>query len=129
MRLLLDSNVLLRWVSERSKLTPRALQLIDDDRNELFVSRTSIWELSAKAATGRLPLLGSTIQSLIDQIDIVGITVLELEDRYILRSETLPNHHSDPFDRIQIAQALEEGLTLLTSDSDIPRYDVPTVWK
>jgi len=116
-------------VSERSKLTPRALQLIDDDRNELFVSRTSIWELSAKAAMGRLPLLGSNIQSLIDQIDIVGIAVLELEDRYILRAETLPNHHGDPFDRIQIAQALEEGLTILTSDPDIPRYDVPTVWK
>jgi PIN domain nuclease of toxin-antitoxin system len=116
-------------VSERSKLTPRALQLIDDDQNELFVSRTSIWELSTKAAAGRLPLLGSTIQSLIDQIEIAGMTVLELEDRYILRTETLPYHHSDPFDRILIAQALEEGLTILTSDADIPRYAAPTIWR
>jgi PIN domain nuclease of toxin-antitoxin system len=59
----------------------------------------------------------------------VGIAILELEDRYILRTETLPYPHSDPFDRILIAQALEEGLTILTSDADIPLYAAPTVWR
>jgi PIN domain nuclease of toxin-antitoxin system len=52
-----------------------------------------------------------------------------LEDRYILRSETLPFHHKNPFDRILIAQAMEEGLTLLSSDSEIAEYDVPVIWK
>jgi PIN domain nuclease of toxin-antitoxin system len=129
LKFLLDANVLLWSFTDRKKLTPSVRQIIDDEENEFFVSRTCIWELSAKAATGRLPLLGSTIQPLIDQIDIVGIVILELNDRYILRTETLPYLHSDPFDRILIAQALEEGLTIITSDSDIPLYDVPTVWK
>jgi PIN domain nuclease of toxin-antitoxin system len=129
LRLLLDSNVLLWSLSDRKKLTPRVRQLIDDDLNELFVSRTSVWELSAKVAAGRLAMPGSTIQSLLDQIAIAGLSVLELEDRYILRSETLPFHHSDPFDRLLIAQALEEDLTILSSDEKIPLYDVKVIWK
>jgi len=115
--------------SDRTKLTPRTLQIVEDDQNELFVSRTSIWELSAKVAAGRLAMPGSTIQSLLDQIAVAGLIVLELEDRFILRTETLPYHHSDPFDRILIAQALEEDLTILTSDSAIPLYAVAVIWK
>ena len=129
MRCLLDSNVLYWMFSDRTKLTPRTLQIVEDDQNELFVSRTSIWELSAKVAAGRLAMPGSTIQSLLDQIAVAGLIVLELEDRFILRTETLPYHHSDPFDRILIAQALEEDLTILTSDSEIPLYAVAVIWK
>jgi len=72
---------------------------------------------------------GNTIQSLIDQIEIVGVTILELENRYILRTESLPYHHSDPFDRIVIAQALEEGMTILSSDGKFPLYNAPVIWK
>jgi PIN domain nuclease of toxin-antitoxin system len=126
---LLDSNVLLWSILDRKKLTPRIRQIIDDSENEFLVSRTSIWELSNKASRGGIPVLGSTIQPLIDQIAILGITVLELEDRYILRAGMLPPHHSDPFDRILIAQALEEDLTILTSDADIARYAASVIWK
>ncbi len=129
MRCLLDSNVLLWSILDRKKLTPRIRQIIDDSENEFLVSRTSIWELSNKASRGGIPVLGSTIQPLIDQIAILGITVLELEDRYILRAGMLPPHHSDPFDRILIAQALEEDLTILTSDADIARYAASVIWK
>lgn len=72
---------------------------------------------------------GSSIQSLIDQIDMLGLEILELENRYILRTETLPYHHSDPFDRILIAQALEDGLTLLSSDGKFPLYAATVIWK
>ena len=57
------------------------------------------------------------------------MTVLPIEDAHILRTETLLHHHRDPFDRILVAQALEEGLTILTSDSDIPKYDAPVIWR
>jgi PIN domain nuclease of toxin-antitoxin system len=120
----------LLWsILDRKKLTPRIRQIIDDSENEFLVSRTSIWELSNKASRGGIPLLGSTIQPLLDQIAILGITVLELKDRYILRAGMLPLHHSDPFDRILIAQALEEDLTILTSDADIARYAASVIWK
>jgi PIN domain nuclease of toxin-antitoxin system len=65
-------------LSDRGKLTPRTLKLVEDERNELFVSRTSIWELSAKVAAGRLAMPGSTIQSLIDEIGKASVVVLEL---------------------------------------------------
>jgi PIN domain nuclease of toxin-antitoxin system len=129
LRLLLDTNVLLWSIFERHKLTPRVRQLIDDDQSELVVSRTSIWEISAKAVTGRLPLLGNSVAFVLQQVALTGTAILELENRYILRTETLPNHHTDPFDRILVAQALEEGLTILTADSDIPKYDAPVIWK
>jgi PIN domain nuclease of toxin-antitoxin system len=114
---------------DRSKLTSRALQVLEDDQNSLFVSRTSLWELSAAVAAGRLPMPGDSIQYIIDQIAKADTVILELEDRYILRTETLPYHHRDPFDRILIAQALEEGLTILSSDSKFPLYDAPVIWK
>lgn len=129
MKFLLDSNVLLWSISDRTKLTPRVRQIIDDNAHEFFVSRTSIWELSAKVAAGRLQMPGSSIQSLIDQIELIGLTILELENRYILRAEVLPYHHSDPFDRILIAEALEEGLTILSSDSKFLEYPAPVIWK
>ena len=129
MRCLLDSNVLYWMFSDRAKLTARARRILEDEGNELFVSRTSIWELSATVAAGRLAMPGSSIQSLLDQIERAGLMVLELEDQYILRTEKLPYHHSDPFDRILIAQALEDGLTILTSDAKFPLYDVAVIWK
>jgi PIN domain nuclease of toxin-antitoxin system len=129
LRLLLDSNVLLWSFGDRKQLTPRVRRLIEDDENDLFVSRACIWELSLKVAIGRLQLPGSTIRSLINQIEIAGLTILELEDRYFLRTETLPHHHGDPFDRLLVAQAMEENLVILTSDKKIALYDVKVIWR
>ena len=127
MRVLLDSNVLFWLFSDPGMLTSRVRRIVEDDRNEIFVSRTCIWELSATVAAGRLAMPGATIQSLIDEIARAGFIILELEDRYILRTESLPYHHRDPFDRILIAQALEDGLTILSSDSKFPLYDTPVI--
>jgi PIN domain nuclease of toxin-antitoxin system len=129
LKFLFDSNVLLWSFSNRSKLTPRVRQIIDDSQNEFFVSRTSLWELSATVAAGRISMPGNSIQALIDQLETASLPILELENRYILRTETLPYHHSDPFDRILIAQAMEENLTILSSDSKFPLYDAPVIWK
>ena len=129
MRLLLDSNALLWLFSGRKQLTSRVRQLLEEDQHDLFVSRASIWELSIKVKKGKLDLPGSSIQSLLDQIEETGIVVLPIEDTDILRTETLPHHHKDPFDRMIVAQALEQNLTIVTSDSDIPKYDAPVIWK
>jgi PIN domain nuclease of toxin-antitoxin system len=129
MRLLLDSNVLLWSIFERHKLTPSTKLLIEDDANELYVSRTSLWEISAKASSGRLPLVGISIAYIIEQVRQTGLIVLELENRYILRAESLPFHHADPFDRILVAHAIEDSLTVLTADRDIPKYDAAVIWK
>jgi len=129
LKILLDSNVLVWMFLDPAKLTRKALQILEDDQNVFFASRTSFWELSATVAAGRLRMPGDSIQYLIDQVTKTAIVLLELDNRCILRTETLPYFHSDPFDRILIAQALENGLTILSSDLVLPRYDVPVVWR
>lgn len=129
MRLLLDSNVLVWSLSDRKRLTPRVRRMLEDNQNELFVSRVSVWELSIKVAKGKLTMPGSSVRSLLEQIAETGMTVLPIEDAHILRTETVPHHHRDPFDRILVAQALEGGLTILTSDSEISKYDAPVIWQ
>jgi len=129
LRLLLDSNVLYWSVFDHGSLTPRVRQLLEDDQNELFVSRASIWELSAKTAKGKLAMPESSVRFLLDRIELTGMTVVPIQDSHILRTETLPHHHGDPFDRMIIAQAMENDLTILTSDEQIPLYDVKVIWK
>jgi len=129
LRLLLDSNVLLWALSDRKRLTAKVRRLIESDEHELFVSRASIWELSIKVAKGRLEMPGSSIQSLLDEIGKMGMLILPIVDAHILRTETLPHHHGDPFDRMIVAQALEEGCTILSSDAALAAYDAKVIWR
>jgi PIN domain nuclease of toxin-antitoxin system len=128
-RLLLDSNVLYWSFTQNRLLTPRVFGLLSDRSNELFVSSVSLWELSIKVAKGKLVVPNGTILSFYEQIDRVEIATIPVTKAHILRTETLPHHHRDPFDRMIVAQALEENLTILTADSDIPGYAAPVVWK
>lgn len=129
MRYLLDSNVLYWYITNRSRLTRRVERLLDDTGHELFVSTASLWELSIKIAKGKLIVPNSTILSFYEQVDRLGIAILPITRTHILRTETLPHHHGDPFDRMIIAQALEDRLTILTADADIPLYAAPVIWK
>ena len=129
MRLLLDSNVLLWALSDRKRLTAKVRRLLELDEHELFVSRASIWELSIKVAKGRLEMPGSSVRSLLDEIGKMGILILPISDAHILRVETLPHHHGDPFDRMIVAQALEEDCTILSSDVAMAAYDARVIWK
>jgi len=123
LRLLLDSNVLLWALSDRKRLTAKVRRLLELDEHELFVSRASIWELSIKVAKGRLEMPGSSVRSLL------GILILPISDAHILRVQTLPHHHGDPFDRMIVAQALEEDCTILSSDVAMAAYDARVIWK
>jgi PIN domain nuclease of toxin-antitoxin system len=129
LRLLLDSNVLLWALSDRKRLTAKVRRLLESEEHELFVSRASIWELSIKVTKGRLEMPGSSIQSLLDEIGKMGILVLPISDTHILRTETLPHDHGDPFDRMIVAQALEEGCTILSSDTALAAYDARVIWR
>jgi PIN domain nuclease of toxin-antitoxin system len=129
MRVLLDANVVIWLVTDKPRLSPKALAILEDDDNELFVNRASLWEVSAKTSAGRLDLPGNSIRSVLDDLKLLDVTVLPITDDLILQTETLPWHHADPFDRIVVAQALAEGLTILTADREIPLYDAPVIWK
>ena len=129
MKLLLDSNVLLWALSDRKRLTAKVRRLLESDEHELFVSRASVWELSIKVAKGRLEMPGASIQSLLDEVGKMGMLILPISDAHILRTETLPQAHGDPFDRMIVAQALVEGCVILSSDVGLAAYDARVIWR
>ena len=116
-RLLLDTNVLLWWLEGNSRLSPSARKIIRD-AEVVFVSAVSAWEISTKARQGKLVFRGDLAEHLVsEQFEPLSIRM----DHAIL-SAALPLHHRDPFDRMLIAQARIESLTLLTSDSWFKAY-------
>ena len=120
MRLLLDSHVALWWLSNPEKLTAEARLAISAIENEVYLSSASLWELHLNAAKGKLNIPPTLSEALTEQeIDELKITWKHAE-----RTRSLPPIHQDPFDRLLIAQALEEGLTLVTRDGFIQQYNI-----
>ncbi len=124
MRLLLDSHAFLWWLAEDPKLTAEARQAVADPLSIVHVSAATVWELSIKAALGKLDLGGADLAEEIEANDFVE---LPMTARYALAAGVLPRHHEDPFDRMLIAQARIEGLTIVTRDSAFRAYGVATL--
>ena len=120
MNLLLDTHVLLWWLSDDPKLGEEARRAIAVADNIVYVSAVSLWEIAIKHGIGKLRLPESFDDTLADQ----GFLELPLKWEHARRNRDLPWLHRDPFDRMLIAQALVEDLTLVTADSEVQRYDV-----
>jgi len=127
-RVLLDTHVLLWWTGELGRLSPRARELLDDDRNEIVWSVVGTWELALKISRGKLKLPIPLPQFLDSSVNQAGIQHLAIESRHAIAQLELPGHHWDPFDRMLIAQARVEGLAILSTDRDFAKYEVETVW-
>jgi len=120
-RLLLDTNALVRW--HLKKLRPAAVRTVQ--RAELVVvSAISAWEIAIKRALGKLELK-DTVDEIVARNGFVALSAT-MRHGDLLRE--LPLHHHDPFDRLLIVQALDEGLTIFTSDRAFEPYRVPVVW-
>ncbi|MGH2910674.1 MAG: type II toxin-antitoxin system VapC family toxin [Solirubrobacteraceae bacterium] len=122
MRLLLDTHVVLWQLSGSPSIGPAAQQEIRD-ADELLFSVVSFAEIGVKAAIGKLSVPTDLRQHILD----AGIRILGLAPDHGLDVARLPLHHRDPFDRLLIAQARSERLTVMTADARIPAYDVRTV--
>lgn len=124
MKLLLDTHVLLWAAGEPDKLSDRARSLLEDPANQLYFSPLSLWEVAIKSGRGRADFQvdpGLMRRGLIDN----GYEELPIRGEHAVQIATLPPIHRDPFDRMLIAQAQVEGITLLTVDADIARYPGP----
>lgn len=117
-RFLLDTHVLLWWLDDSPKLGPRCKELIGDQRNEVFVSAATTWEISIKKALGKLEA-PEDIDSIVED---EGFSKLPISLYHGQLAGSLPVLHRDPFDRMLIAQAQSDGLILLTSDENIGLY-------
>ena len=128
MRLLLDTHAFLWFYSGDERLSLAGKALIDDPINACFLSIASVWEMGIKTSIGKLEL----------RVDFAGLAefmaanrmeLLPIAFEHIQRLQQLPFHHRDPFDRLLIAQALTEDLTLLSRDAVFPQYEVSIRWQ
>jgi PIN domain nuclease of toxin-antitoxin system len=128
MRTLLDTHVLLWWLLDMGSLSPTAHACIADAGNEIFVSAASAWEISIKYKQGKLPEAADFMADLEGAIAGEGFSALPVTINNGERAGGLPLHHKDPFDRMLIAQALAESLTLVSNERLFDRYGVTRLW-
>jgi PIN domain nuclease of toxin-antitoxin system len=128
MRLLLDTHVFLWWVDDATELSRRARRVIAAPENECFLSLGSCWELAIKLSLGKLKLRQPIAQFIPEQMAANHFVLLELAFAHVARVAALPFHHRDPFDRLLVAQALEEDLAVVTADAVFAKYGVKRFW-
>lgn len=125
MRLLLDTHAVLWWFTDDRRLSTVAGAVLDAASNDLFVSAVAAYEIAYKQGQGRLSPLPDGLPR---RLQRAGIEVLPLSLDHAVAAAALPGPHRDPWDRIMIAQALVEGLTVVTADRVFASYHVPVVW-
>jgi len=125
---LLDSMAWLWSIAATDKLNLRAREIIENGHEEIYFSAASSWEISIKARTGKLQLPGSPSQCIPAFIAKQGLKPLPITQLHTAKVYELALHHTDPFDRILIAQALSEDMAILTADRFFERYPVQVVW-
>tara|TARA_A100001037_G_scaffold161673_1_gene145508 strand:- start:183 stop:572 length:390 start_codon:yes stop_codon:yes gene_type:complete len=128
MRLLIDTCVLL-WLFADPKAIPSSVrEKLIDSSSFLFLSHTSFFEIAIKYNKGKLELPEPPSILLPRLAAEHGVEPLPLTENVLFRIERLPRHHRDPFDRLIVAHAMEEGLTIVSADKKLRPYDVPILW-
>ncbi len=128
MKLLLDTHALLWFCEGNASLGERARFAIEDESNECWFSHATAWEVAIKASLRKLKLFMPYDELFPRAVAANGWRVLPTDFRHYRELMELPLHHRDPFDRLLIAQARIEGLTIVSSDPQFPAYDVPLLW-
>ena len=126
MNVLLDTHTLLWALTDETKLSERARKLLPIANTWLSVA--SLWEILIKARIGKIPLPQPAGPFVMSKLKLNGVQILPVTSDHVLRIESLPDHHRDPFDRMLIAQSLEEKLPLVTADRVFARYPVEVIW-
>lgn len=120
MKILLDTHILLWWLADDQRLPSQAASAIADRDTEVVVSAASAWEISIKQAAGRL----DAPEDLLDAVTANDFRTVAITAAHAVASGRLPPHHSDPFDRMLIAQAQIEGFIVVSVDKRFSDYDV-----
>jgi PIN domain nuclease of toxin-antitoxin system len=126
MNLLLDTHVLLWWTEDSKRLGPRTRKTIERPDTSVWISVVSVWEIAIKTSAGRLKIR-QPLEETIDDLVGAGFQSLPVNMEHALAAGKLPPLHEDPFDRMLVAQAQCEGLTVVTVDSAVEAYDVRTL--
>ena len=128
MKLLLDTHSFIWFIEGNTRLSPRLRLLIADEANQVFLSTATLWEMAIKVSLGKLTLRQPFDILIPAQLHVNDITLLDITVEHTLTVAKLPLHHRDPFDRLLIAQALVEGLPIISVDNVLDQYGVIRTW-
>ncbi len=128
MRVVLDTHAFLWFVGDEPRLSENARALIEDRATNPFLSIASVWEMAIKVGLGKLTPHVPFPMLISEQLNENGIALLDITVDHALHVAQLPYHHRDPFDRMLIAQAITEGLPIISADSVFDTYSVTRIW-
>jgi PIN domain nuclease of toxin-antitoxin system len=128
LRVLLDTHTFLWWNGDPERLPSSVHALIASDEHEILFSAVVAWEIAIKYGKGQLELPEPPEAFVRSRVSLDNFKPLSIDINHALRVASLPSHHHDPFDRLLVAQAQVENLTIITSDRNIAQYDVETIW-
>jgi PIN domain nuclease of toxin-antitoxin system len=125
---LLDTHAILWFLSGDERISTKSQKVISDPKNRCFISVASLWEMAIKMKIGKLDL-AFDLKELATHLSKNNIEILPIAFEHILETMDLEDHHRDPFDRIIIAQAKSERLTIISKDENFPKYaHIKLIW-
>ena len=127
MRFLIDTHILIWYLNGDNILPKRLIEIIENENNKIVVSTVSLWEITIKISSGKLDVSKSLnqIEGYLEERDV---ELLDIKFNSLANLLDLPYHHRDPFDRLLIAQAITEKLTIISADRHFDSYPVKVVW-
>jgi PIN domain nuclease of toxin-antitoxin system len=128
MKLLLDTHALLWFIGNDPQLSAPARENIENPAHEKFVSAASLWEIAVKLSLEKLKLPRPFDEVFPQQLEVNGFELLPISCAQLNQLAALPFHHRDPFDRLLIAQALADGMTVVTRDLEFSKYPAKILW-
>jgi len=128
MKVLLDTHTLLWATLSSASLSSKAKEIISNEKNVIFVSAASAWEISIKVRAGELPLAEPFERDFVRKTDLAGYTLLPITVENALRAGRLVGAHRDPFDRMIAAQALADDIPIISLDSKLDSFGVRRIW-
>lgn len=128
MNILLDTCTLIWLTQEPERLSEKSKTIIENPDNELLVSHVSVWEMLLKTQAGKLSFPVPLRKWLSDQQNTWDFRYLNITLEHLLRVEEIERHHSDPFDRLLVTQAIVENIGIVTPDPWIAKYPVQVLW-
>ena len=128
MKYLLDTHAFIWFITEHRRLSQRAGNIIKDRNNEIFFSAASAWEICIKSRLGRLTIEGDPELFIVNQLAENRFRSLPIQISHSVYTLHLPEIHKDPFDRMLISQSHVEGMTLISPDQIIKKYDISVIW-
>ncbi|HEY4194057.1 MAG TPA: type II toxin-antitoxin system VapC family toxin [Mucilaginibacter sp.] len=127
MRILIDTHILIWYLNGDNTLPSNLLAIIENEQNQIIVSTISLWEITIKISSGKLELT-KTLAEIEKYLAGKELQLLHIGFDALIKLKDLPYYHRDPFDRLLIAQAISENLTIISADRHFEAYLVEVIW-